>query len=208
MDHTHVPDRTLLKHIGLGDASALRALHARYAKSVYALAMTRLRSPQDAHHIVADTFARAWKNTTDLDEGRFAVITWLLDIARCLCQDLLRRRGNLHERDDTEHEDCDGRTPVLHEAEQLMVARSQLRALEHCRLALSSAQQEALQLAVVEGLSLAQVSALTRVSVCTVKLRVFHARRQLAHAMNAYQTPVSSTDTPSSRALVLYKALA
>jgi RNA polymerase sigma-70 factor, ECF subfamily len=207
MDHTHVPDRTLLKHMSVGDESALCALHARYAKSVYALAMTRLHSPEDAHRIVVETFARAWKNTTDLDEGRFAVLTWLLDIARCLCLELLRRRGQPLDRDDTEYEDCDGRVQASHEAEQLMVARSQLRALEQCRQALSSVQQEVLQLAVVEGLSLAQVSLLTRVSVCTIKLRVFHARRQLAHAMNALPTPVSLV-TPPTHALALYKALA
>jgi RNA polymerase sigma-70 factor, ECF subfamily len=207
MDYTHIPDRSLLKHMGMGDESALRALHARYAKSVFALAMARLHSPDDARCIVVETFARAWKHTTDLDEGRFAVLIWLLDIARCLSQDLLRRRGLPMERDDAEHEDCDAQAQALHEAEQLMVARSQLRALEHCRQALSSAQQEALQLAVVEGLSLAQVAALTRISVCAVKMRIFHARRQLAHAMNARQAP-ASVDTPPTRALVLYKALA
>ena len=182
MDSLHTPDRTLLKRIGLGDALALRALHARYAKSVYALAMTRLHTPQDAYQVVTDTFARVWHSTAEVDDTR-SVVVWLLGIARHSCLALLRERGE----DCTEDDPQDTLpTPAFHhDPEPLMVTRTQLRALEQHRHALSGLQQEALHLAVVEGLSLAQVAQVTHATLPTAKARVYHARRTLVQHMRA-----------------------
>jgi RNA polymerase sigma-70 factor (ECF subfamily) len=73
-----------------GDANAFRALHARYARMVHAILLSRL-VPAEAEDQVQEVFLAAWTNLAQLDEAR-GFGGWLATIARNRAVDCLRRR--------------------------------------------------------------------------------------------------------------------
>jgi len=74
-----------------GDRTAFAALMARDRGLVYAYAFAQLGSREDAEDVVQETFVRAYQSLHRL-RGRDAWQAWLMQIARNLCRDVLRRK--------------------------------------------------------------------------------------------------------------------
>ena len=81
----------LIRAAQAGDTSAFEELVRRYDQSVLRLALSMLRSPEDARDVYQETFLRVYRN---LNQFRFdcSFHTWLYRIATNLCLDQLRRR--------------------------------------------------------------------------------------------------------------------
>jgi RNA polymerase sigma-70 factor, ECF subfamily len=74
-----------------GDRAAYTELIERYRETVFAYAIARLRSREEAEDVAQETFVRAYQG---LDRLRSAGTweAWVMRIARNLCNDALRRR--------------------------------------------------------------------------------------------------------------------
>ncbi len=81
----------LIRAAQAGDSSAFEELVRTYDQSVLRLALSMLRSPEDARDVYQETFLRVYRN---LSQFRFdcSFHTWLYRIATNLCLDQLRRR--------------------------------------------------------------------------------------------------------------------
>ena len=81
----------LIRAAQAGDTSAFEGLVRAYDQSVLRLALSMLRSPEDARDVYQETFLRVYRN---LNQFRFdcSFHTWLYRIATNLCLDQLRRR--------------------------------------------------------------------------------------------------------------------
>ena len=81
----------LIRAAQRGDSAAFEELVRTYDQSVLRLALSMLRSPEDARDVYQETFLRVYRN---LDQFRFdcSFHTWLYRIATNLCLDQLRRR--------------------------------------------------------------------------------------------------------------------
>ena len=81
----------LIRAAQRGDSAAFEELVRTYDQSVLRLALSMLRSPEDARDVYQETFLRVFRN---LNQFRFdcSLHTWLYRIATNLCLDQLRRR--------------------------------------------------------------------------------------------------------------------
>jgi len=85
-------DAELLRHMRVGEESALEVLYARYAGLIFTLALRIVGDPELAREVLQDTFLRCWDGREAYDPGRGRVPGWLMGIARNRAIDLLRSR--------------------------------------------------------------------------------------------------------------------
>jgi RNA polymerase sigma-70 factor (ECF subfamily) len=86
-----VDETELIRAAQRGDSAAFEELVRTYDQSVLRLALSMLRSPEDARDVYQETFLRVYRN---LNQFRFdcSFHTWLYRIATNLCLDQLRKR--------------------------------------------------------------------------------------------------------------------
>ena len=95
------PDGALVARIARGDRGAFETLYKRYIRSVYALALRRLRDPQMAEDAVQEVFAAVWRSAGTFKPERGAAAPWLFSIARNATVDRFRSRLALAEAPDS-----------------------------------------------------------------------------------------------------------
>src|SRR3982750_3157670 len=82
----HVPadasDSELLVRVADRDRAAFEALYSRYVRSVYGIALRRLRDRQRAEDAVQETFASVWRSAGSYKPERGPAAPWLYAIAR------------------------------------------------------------------------------------------------------------------------------
>lgn len=74
-----------------GDLVAFEQLVERYQNMIFGLALSMLRTPEDAEEAAQDAFVKLFR-ARDRYDGARDVEPWLLRIAGNACRDLLRRR--------------------------------------------------------------------------------------------------------------------
>ena len=80
----------LMQALVAGDERAIRALYARFGRSVYSLGIRLLRSTEAAEELTQDVFLTAWRKGARFDPSRGRLSTWLMAIAHNLAVDRLR----------------------------------------------------------------------------------------------------------------------
>ena len=97
-----VDETELIRAAQAGDSSAFEELVRTYDQSVLRLALSMLRSPEDARDVYQETFLRVFRN---LNQFRFdcSFHTWLYRIATNLCLDQLRQAQGAQGRADGDH---------------------------------------------------------------------------------------------------------
>ena len=86
-------DEVLIGRIANGDRLAMQVLFARHHVRVYRFVLRLTRNEATAEDVISDVFLDVWRQAGKF-EGRSAVSTWLLSIARFKALSVLRRRGD------------------------------------------------------------------------------------------------------------------
>ncbi|MDB4991617.1 MAG: polymerase sigma factor RpoE, partial [Myxococcaceae bacterium] len=86
-----IDDLTLVRRAQQGDRGAFKSLFERYHRRVYAVALSVLKSPPDAHDVVQEAFVKVHRHLADF-QGASSFYTWLYRISMNLSIDQLRRR--------------------------------------------------------------------------------------------------------------------
>src|SRR3979411_1942211 len=84
-------DEVLIGRIASGDRLAMQVLFARHHVRVYRFILRLVREETKAEDLISEVFLDVWRQA-DRFEGRSAVSTWLLAIARFKALSALRRR--------------------------------------------------------------------------------------------------------------------
>jgi RNA polymerase sigma-70 factor (ECF subfamily) len=172
-------DRVLLSRVAGRDEVAFRDLFQRFYPRVFAFVHRRLRDPDTAEEVVADTFFEVWRGAAGF-EGKSRVSTWVLGIATFKCREAHRARGRLKRSSvaATPTEQL-AAYPDERDLEAQLIARDELRWTKHRIDQLPESQRKVVELAAVDGESTEVVARRLRVSGGTVKSRLSRARRQL-----------------------------
>lgn len=168
-------DETLIARIAQGDAEAMRVLYLRHQLRVHRFVLRLVRNPSIAEDIIADVFLDVWRQAGSF-EGRSAVSTWLLAIARFKTLSLLRRKRE-------EELDDEGAAAIEDpedNPETVTTKRDTSAILRHCLTALTREHREIIDLVYYHEKSVEEVARIVGIPEATVKTRMFYARKRLS----------------------------
>jgi RNA polymerase sigma-70 factor (ECF subfamily) len=173
-------DLQTIRRVAAGDRQALTELYLRYRQPLYRYLLQLTPDRGLAEEILQDTLVAVWQSAKTF-EGRSAVQTWLLGIARRQAHNSLRRRG-VPLADAAALAEMPATDPDPEAAALASVARAELA---DAFGQLAPVHREVLALTFAEELSYQETAQVLGVPVGTVKSRLSHARRALRTLLNA-----------------------
>jgi RNA polymerase sigma-70 factor, ECF subfamily len=168
-------DEILIERIAAGDKLAMQVLFARHRTNVYRWLLRFVGNETVADDLLSDVFLDVWQQAGRF-EGRAAVSTWLLSIARYKALSARRRRTEA-ELDETIE------TTVADSADNPEVALQRKSCNEMVRAALmklSPDHREIIDLVYYHEKSVEDCALILNIPAATVKTRMFYARKKLA----------------------------
>jgi len=174
------PDEVLIGRIAGGDRLAMQVLFARHHVRVYRFVLRLVRNEATAEDLISEVFLDVWRQAGRF-EGRSAVSTWLLAIARFKALSVLRRRPEeeLVEETAAAIEDPSDDPEVALQKKDASVV------LRQCLGALSTEHREVIDLVYYHEKSVEEVAEILAIPQGTVKTRMFYARKKLAELLKA-----------------------
>src|SRR3954470_1577100 len=170
-------DAELLTRVADRDREAFELLYSRYVRSVFGLALRRLRDRQRAEDAVQETFAAVWRSAASYRPERGPAAPWLYAVARNAIVDRMRTRlepvADLPETASAE-------PGPPERAESAEVAWRVHRALED----IPAKEREVLELAYWSGMSQSEVADYLNIPLGTVKTRTRSGLARLADALD------------------------
>jgi RNA polymerase sigma-70 factor (ECF subfamily) len=166
-------DADLLVRVARRDHEAFELLYRRYIRSVFGLALRRLRDRQRAEDAVQETFAAVWRSAGSYRPERGPAAPWLFAIARNAVVDRQRAR---HEPPSEVPDTASGELGPAERAESSFVSWRVHRALEE----LPEKEREVLELAYWSELSQSEVAEYLHIPLGTVKTRTRSGLARLA----------------------------
>jgi RNA polymerase sigma-70 factor, ECF subfamily len=173
-------DEILVERIAAGDKLAMQVLFARHRAPVYRWLYRFVGNETVAEDLLSDVFFDVWQQAGRF-EGRSAVTTWLLSIARFKALSARRRRTHA-ELDETIE------TTVADTADNAEVAlekKHQGEMLRDALTKLSPEHREIIDLVYYHEKSVDEAAEILAIPAATVKTRMFYARKKLAVQVQA-----------------------
>lgn len=150
-----------------GDADALRALSARYARMLGALAYRFVKDESDAEEIAADALWQAWREAATFDPSRSSVSAWLVMLGRSRALDRFRalRARRPSEAPPPDPPPVPDALAELETAERAKIVKKAVKELE-------SRERELLELAYFSDLTQTEIADKVGLPLGTVKTRM------------------------------------
>jgi RNA polymerase sigma-70 factor, ECF subfamily len=173
-------DDVLIGRIAGGDRLAMQVLYARHHVRVYRFVLRLVRNEAAAEDLISEVFLDVWRQANRF-EGRSAVSTWLLSIARFKALSSLRRRSE--EGLDEEH--AEAIEDESDDPEVTAQKRDKANIMRQCLTALSPEHREVIDLVYYHEKSVEEVAGIIGIPEATVKTRMFYARKRMAELLKA-----------------------
>jgi RNA polymerase sigma-70 factor (ECF subfamily) len=160
-----------------GDQTAMKVLYDEYSGALFHFSRNYLADPHDASDIVHETMMEVWRNAARF-EGRSSIKSWMFTIARNKSIDRNRKGRRLHYTDSIPESEDEGVDPA-----EAMEASQDQDLIRSCVKKLSDSHRSVIHLVFFQNLSYQEVSDIEGIPVGTVKTRVLHAKKKLAHLL-------------------------
>jgi RNA polymerase sigma-70 factor (ECF subfamily) len=171
-------DRELVAAMANGDADALRALSARYARMLGALAYRFVKDESDAEEIAADALWQAWREAASFDPSRSSVSAWLVMLGRSRAIDRFRAARSRRPPDNPQPDPA----PVADALSELEIAE-RAKFVKRAVGELEARERELLELAYFSDLTQTEIAAKVGLPLGTVKTRMRSALVKLRDAL-------------------------
>jgi RNA polymerase sigma-70 factor (ECF subfamily) len=171
-------DEVLIARIAGGDRLAMQVLFARHHVRVYRFMLRLVRNEATAEDLISEVFLEVWRNAGKF-EGRSAVSTWMLSIARFKALSALRKRTE----DELDEETAEQIEDQADDPEVSLAKKDKGALLRECLNALSAEHREVIDLVYYHEKSVEEVSSIVGVPAATVKTRMFYARKKLSELL-------------------------
>jgi RNA polymerase sigma-70 factor (ECF subfamily) len=174
------PDEVLIQRIARGDRLAMQVLFARHHVRVFRFVLRQVRNETVAEDMISEVFLEVWRQAGKF-EGRSAVSTWLLAIARYKAlSEIRRRREEWLDEEVAEAIEDQGDDP-----EVAVQKKDKSEALRKCLSALTAEHREVIDLVYYHEKSVEEVAEIVGIPENTVKTRMFYARKKLGELLKA-----------------------
>lgn len=171
-------DDVLIGRIASGDRLAMQVLFARHHVKVYRFVLRLVRNESAAEDLISEVFFDVWRQAGKF-EGRSAVSTWLLSIARFKALSALRRRSEVELDDET----ASAIEDQSDDPEVVLAKKDKGAVLRQCLSGLSAEHREIIDLVYYHEKSVAEVASIVGIPEATVKTRMFYARKKLSELL-------------------------
>jgi RNA polymerase sigma-70 factor (ECF subfamily) len=173
-------DDVLIGRIAGGDRLAMQVLYARHHVRVYRFVLRLVRNEAAAEDLISEVFLEVWRQANRF-EGRSAVSTWLLSIARFKSLSSLRKRSE----EELDEESAEAIEDESDNPEVVAQKRDKANILRQCISALSPEHREIIDLVYYHEKSVEEAAGIIGIPEATVKTRMFYARKRLAELLKA-----------------------
>ena len=171
-------DEVLIARIAGGDRLAMQVLFARHQVRVYRFVLRLVRNEATAEDLISEVFLDVWRQAGKF-EGRSAVSTWMLGIARFKALSVLRKRPE----EELDEETAERIEDQSDDPETALAKKDKGAVLRECLSALSAEHREIIDLVYYHEKSVEEVAAIVGIPEATVKTRMFYARKKLAELL-------------------------
>jgi len=158
----------------------MQVLFARHHVRVYRFTLRLVRNEATAEDLISEVFLDIWRQAGKF-EGRSAVSTWMLSIARFKALSALRKRPE-QELDDETAERIEDQAD---DPETALAKKDKGALLRECLTALSAEHREIVDLVYYHEKSVEEVAGIVGIPEATVKTRMFYARKKLSELLKA-----------------------
>ena len=174
-------DEVLIGRIAGGDRLAMQVLFARHHVRVYRFVLRLVRNEATAEDLISEVFLDVWRQAAKF-EGRSAVSTWILSMARFKALSALRRRTE----DELDDEAAGAIEDPEDNPETALAKKDKGAALRQCLEKLSAEHREIVDLVYYHEKSVAEVASIVGIPEATVKTRMFYARKKLSELLKEH----------------------
>jgi len=173
-------DEVLIGRIAKGDRLAMQVLFARHHVRVYRFVLRLVGNPSVAEDLISDVFLDVWRQA-DRFEGRSAVSTWMLAIARFKALSALRKKPD----EELDEDMAEAIEDTADDPEVALEKKDKSAVLRKCLERLSPEHKEIIDLVYYHEKSVEEVAEIVGIPENTVKTRMFYARKKLAELLEA-----------------------
>jgi len=173
-------DEVLIGRIANGDRLAMQVLYARHHVRVFRFVVRLVRDEGMAEDLISEVFLDVWRQAGRF-EGRSAVSTWMLGIARFKALSALRRRPNA----ELDEETAGAIEDPSDDPEISLEKKDKGSVLRKCLTELSAEHREIIDLVYYHEMSVEEAAQIVGIPENTVKTRMFYARKKLAELLKA-----------------------
>ena len=156
----------------------MQVLFARHQVRMYRFVLRLVGNQAAAEDLISEVFLDVWRQA-DRFEGRSAVSTWLLAIARFKALSLMRRKPD----EELDEETAGAIEDRSDDPEVSVQKKDKSAALRKCLQALSSEHREVIDLVYYHEKSVQEVAQIVGIPEATVKTRMFYARKRLSELL-------------------------
>jgi len=171
-------DEVLIGRIAGGDRLAMQVLYARHHVKVYRFVLRLVRNEATAEDLISEVFLDVWRQAGKF-EGRAAVSTWMLSIARFKALSALRRRSD----EELDEETADAIADEADDPEVTLAKKDKSAVLRQCLTTLSAEHREVIDLVYYHEKSVEEVADIVGIPEATVKTRMFYARKRIGELL-------------------------
>jgi RNA polymerase sigma-70 factor (ECF subfamily) len=171
-------DEVLIGRIAGGDRLAMQVLFARHNVRVYRFMLRFVKNEATAEDLISEVFLDVWRQAGKF-EGRSAVSTWLLSIARFKALSAVRKRSE----DELDEETAEAIVDEADTPEETLAKKDKGAVLRQCMSALSNEHREIIDLVYYHEKSVEEVAEIVGIPEATVKTRMFYARKKLGELL-------------------------
>jgi len=158
----------------------MQVLFARHHVRVYRFVLRLVSNPTVAEDLISEVFLDVWRQA-DRFEGRSAVSTWMLAIARFKALSALRKRPD----EALDDEVAESIEDASDNPEVALEKKDKSAVLRQCLEKLSPEHREIIDLVYYHEKSVEEVAEIVKIPENTVKTRMFYARKKLAELLQA-----------------------
>ena len=171
-------DEVLISRIANGDRLAMQVLFARHHVRVYRFVLRLVRNEATAEDLISEVFLDVWRQAAKF-EGRSAVSTWMLSIARFKALSALRRKPE----QELDEEAAEAIEDHSDDPEVTLAKKDKGALLREALGALSAEHREVIDLVYYHEKSVEEVARIVDIPEATVKTRMFYARKKLSELL-------------------------
>jgi len=171
-------DEVLIVRIAGGDRLAMQVLYARHHVRVYRFVLRLVRNEVTAEDLISDVFLDVWRQAGRF-EGRSAVSTWLISIARFKALSALRGRQD----EELDDEKAGAIEDHADNPEIALAKKNKAALLRDALNKLSAEHREIVDLVYYHEKSVAEAAEIIGIPEATVKTRMFYARKKLSELL-------------------------